>query len=182
MLCCCLTKKGSRCKRNSTILKIEQGYYIHKCRQHENTTCIDKWRDKVIDEEYLLYETPETLKHMFSMMLYFYKTYGWSRTMSIKVSEYTWYDFLHLEFDDNLNLSCSQVDKVFIKRFLQKNFHYELEGKHECPICYDTFDSTIKTSCGHIFCENCITKTLYNMVTCPMCRSEIVDISELKDV
>lgn len=43
--------------------------------------------------------------------------------------------------------------------------------KHDCPICKDdeTPKITVKTSCGHIFHEDCLEKIVGN--NCPMCRT-----------
>lgn len=42
----------------------------------------------------------------------------------------------------------------------QQNYDYEfvpdLDLKYECPICYACLKNTVQTSCGHLFCEECI--------------------------
>jgi len=42
----------------------------------------------------------------------------------------------------------------------------------ECSVCYDVGDS-LRTRCGHIFCETCLTSWTKSHITCPMCRKII---------
>ena len=56
-----------------------------------------------------------------------------------------------------------------------------------CPICLDNIGETNScvTSCNHSFCLSCLSISLQNNVSCPLCRSEIVPeskkITELKE-
>ncbi|MBN3314236.1 RN222 protein, partial [Atractosteus spatula] len=54
-------------------------------------------------------------------------------------------------------------------------------GSDECPVCYETFKDNKRTlSCGHVFCHDCLVKTLVGAnrgghitrhnIICPMCR------------
>ncbi|XP_029997301.1 RING finger protein 222-like [Sphaeramia orbicularis] len=55
----------------------------------------------------------------------------------------------------------------------------EEEGK-ECPVCYEGLSGAERTlSCGHVFCHDCLVKTLVSVTTdgnirdtiiCPICR------------
>lgn len=47
----------------------------------------------------------------------------------------------------------------------------EIEYQQQCTICYSEFDVPIKLSCGHIFCEECVSTWLDKEHTCPMCRA-----------
>ncbi|XP_030592260.1 RING finger protein 222-like [Archocentrus centrarchus] len=50
----------------------------------------------------------------------------------------------------------------------------------ECPVCYECLSGTERTlSCGHVFCHDCLVKTLVtinsdgnirNTIVCPICR------------
>ncbi|XP_036408094.1 RING finger protein 222 [Megalops cyprinoides] len=51
----------------------------------------------------------------------------------------------------------------------------------ECPVCYECFADTARTlSCGHVFCHDCLVKTLVSVsrdgqitrenIICPICR------------
>lgn len=180
MRCYALTQKGHRCKRQGTHVIGEDGFLIHTCKQHNKSGWVDKWKDKVLNDLYLESNLPLVFERMMSMMLYMYINYGWKRHISKIIADYTWIDFLHLDFNDELELCHKKVDKVFIKRFIQKNFEYEPVGREECPICYETFENNVKTCCGHVFCKKCVLKSLHRSIHCPMCRSEILDISCLE--
>jgi hypothetical protein len=45
--------------------------------------------------------------------------------------------------------------------------------KGECSVCYDVHDNALRTRCGHVFCEQCLSQWTTNNVTCPMCRKII---------
>uniref|UniRef100_A0A8C6U059 RING-type domain-containing protein n=1 Tax=Neogobius melanostomus TaxID=47308 RepID=A0A8C6U059_9GOBI len=59
-----------------------------------------------------------------------------------------------------------------------------LKGNHEdgqeCPVCYESLSGTERTlSCGHVFCHDCLVKTLVSVntnghirdtIVCPICR------------
>lgn len=54
------------------------------------------------------------------------------------------------------------------------------EDARECPVCYECLSGTERTlSCGHIFCHDCLVKTLVSInsdgnirdtIVCPICR------------
>ena len=56
-----------------------------------------------------------------------------------------------------------------------------------CPICLNIIGETncCITACNHSFCLSCLSISLQNNVSCPLCRNEIVPeskvITELKD-
>jgi hypothetical protein len=54
--------------------------------------------------------------------------------------------------------------------------HRESDNE-SCPICY-TREAITKTSCGHMFCNDCLNEWLTNHVTCPMCRSIHIENSQ----
>lgn len=41
----------------------------------------------------------------------------------------------------------------------------------KCPICIDGVRNPIATTCGHIFCENCILTAMQVRSECPMCKT-----------
>lgn len=61
-------------------------------------------------------------------------------------------------------------------------FHKEdnQEDARECPVCYEPLSGTERTlSCGHVFCHDCLVKTLVSInsggnirdtIVCPICR------------
>lgn len=54
------------------------------------------------------------------------------------------------------------------------------EDARECPVCYESLSGTERTlSCGHVFCHDCLVKTLVSInsdgnirdtLVCPVCR------------
>ncbi|XP_067472509.1 RING finger protein 222 [Thunnus thynnus] len=54
------------------------------------------------------------------------------------------------------------------------------EDARECPVCYECLSGTERTlSCGHVFCHDCLVKTLVSVnrdgnirdtIICPICR------------
>ncbi|XP_038558098.1 RING finger protein 222 [Micropterus salmoides] len=54
------------------------------------------------------------------------------------------------------------------------------EDARECPVCYEGLSGTERTlSCGHVFCHDCLVKTLVSInnegnikgtIVCPICR------------
>ena len=58
----------------------------------------------------------------------------------------------------------SDVKSFMVEQMLKKQFFDIEKEKHElgnigCPICYEKPNLTIKTTCGHIFCYDCVNKT-----------------------
>lgn len=61
-------------------------------------------------------------------------------------------------------------------------FHKEesQEDARECPVCYESLSGAERTlSCGHVFCHDCLVKTLVSIntdgnirdtIVCPICR------------
>ncbi|KAM7387224.1 hypothetical protein PAMA_009709 [Pampus argenteus] len=55
-----------------------------------------------------------------------------------------------------------------------------MEEARECPVCYEYLSGTERTlSCGHVFCHDCLVKTLVSVnrngnirdtIVCPICR------------
>ncbi|XP_077939822.1 RING finger protein 222 isoform X2 [Gasterosteus aculeatus] len=70
---------------------------------------------------------------------------------------------------------------------------YEEDGQQdaeECPVCYECLSGTERTlSCGHVFCHDCLVKTLVSIngdgnirdtIVCPVCR-HLTFIKKQKD-
>ncbi|XP_053708473.1 RING finger protein 222 [Synchiropus splendidus] len=57
-------------------------------------------------------------------------------------------------------------------------FSRDPEEARECPVCYEGLSGAERTlSCGHVFCHDCLVKTLVNndghirdTIICPVCR------------
>lgn len=66
------------------------------------------------------------------------------------------------------------------KRALQDLLQLKLDSQDDCPICMEplTADSRI-TACGHVFCTECIERTITTQQKCPMCRAQLPTIEYL---
>ena len=53
-----------------------------------------------------------------------------------------------------------------------------------CPICYEDIEKKnyIITDCNHIFCNNCLFKSLNKQSCCPICRKEIFNFDKVKNL
>jgi len=43
----------------------------------------------------------------------------------------------------------------------------------ECPICLGTVKRVTATICGHIYCFDCITKSIQSSKSCPLCKKKL---------
>jgi len=64
-----------------------------------------------------------------------------------------------------------------------KTCKYDID-KNECPICFDMYniEKNVYTNCNHSFCAECIQKHLDTFLdkpipTCPICRTDITELS-----
>uniref|UniRef100_A0A903Z026 RING-type domain-containing protein n=1 Tax=Anopheles minimus TaxID=112268 RepID=A0A903Z026_9DIPT len=53
-----------------------------------------------------------------------------------------------------------------------------------CPICYEQLGNTraISTSCGHVFCDQCIKKSLRTAKKCPLCNKSLSKANQMHPV
>ena len=68
---------------------------------------------------------------------------------------------------DDLNLGCKHEE--ILKTTLKDM------DKQKCPICLDSIETPTVTSCGHLFCADCI-NTAFNATSsrvCPCCRANL---------
>ena len=68
---------------------------------------------------------------------------------------------------DNLNLGCKHEETL-------KTSLKDID-KQNCPICLDSIDSPTVTSCGHLFCSDCINAAFNATMNrvCPCCRTNL---------
>ena len=57
------------------------------------------------------------------------------------------------------------------------------ESKDSCPICLMKIGVySCKTKCGHLFCTECLLKSVQTKNSCPMCRGELIKTEEDDDM
>ena len=85
-----------------------------------------------------------------------------------------------LEKEVNKRVSKKRkLNKNVVKTNFNVKQKQEEQIQEECPICYqDPMKTSLKTKCGHTFCNLCITRLLKDKPNCPMCRKHC-NISEL---
>mmetsp|Transcript_40993 Transcript_40993/g.103087 ORF Transcript_40993/g.103087 Transcript_40993/m.103087 type:complete len:180 (+) Transcript_40993:141-680(+) len=44
---------------------------------------------------------------------------------------------------------------------------------YKCPVCLETCRSMTSTTCGHVFCEECIRMAIRTQKKCPTCRKNL---------
>lgn len=83
---------------------------------------------------------------------------------------------------NQLNKNVHKVKKE-VKKYCS-SLNHEKEEIKECPICYDSIEKNnyIVTKCNHIFCNDCLFKSLKKQSCCPICRQEIFKFNELKEL
>lgn len=60
---------------------------------------------------------------------------------------------------------------------IQKNLNNSIiyNFKEECIICLEPLEGAIKLKCNHIYHRHCLDQMLeYNILTCPLCRADIL--------
>lgn len=75
----------------------------------------------------------------------------------------------------------SKVTKKICKPCITNNKN---EEKMECPICYDTIgkNNYIVTKCNHIFCNDCLFRSLNEQSCCPICRNNLFNFNKIKEL
>eukprot|EP01132_Coremiostelium_polycephalum_P003247 gene3247-4065_t len=55
----------------------------------------------------------------------------------------------------------------------EENGGKEKKKSLECPICFEDMTSMSSTTCGHVFCTDCIKKALKKRKQCPVCNVKL---------
>ena len=85
------------------------------------------------------------------------------------------------EWDRMFSLINSKVLKMTPLGGGASNEEDQKNREEECPICLEPKKDEVKTTCGHIFCNGCITEALKLNPECPLCRT-VISIQTLKPV
>jgi len=56
------------------------------------------------------------------------------------------------------------------------SFH-EIKSSETCTVCFDPISEETVLECKHSFCKKCVLKWMCKNMNCPLCRSDINDIS-----
>ncbi|KAF8429565.1 helicase SWR1 [Tirmania nivea] len=64
-----------------------------------------------------------------------------------------------------------------MRRLLQEMLQLAIDSQDDCPICLDTLHSPRITICKHIFGLECISRVVEAQHKCPMCRTDLADIT-----
>ena len=62
----------------------------------------------------------------------------------------------------------------------------EVDEEKDCVICFDTISNPALTTCGHLFCKDCLDMCLQHKSRCPICKndlkgSEIILVNKKKE-
>lgn len=74
-----------------------------------------------------------------------------------------------------------ELDIIKITKYIDaKSLIITDKNQINCPICMDKInkDSIIITKCGHLYCRNCLLKSLKVKENCPICRENIKEESD----
>lgn len=64
-----------------------------------------------------------------------------------------------------------------MRRLLQEMLQLAIDSQDDCPICLDTLHSPRITVCKHIFGLECISRVVEAQHKCPMCRTDLPNIT-----
>ena len=77
------------------------------------------------------------------------------------------YHMLKKNFENTLN------ESNYLFKILSQMKNQEIDEEEKCAICLDNIDNPTLTSCGHLFCYDCLTLCLNNKKLCPMCKTDL---------
>ncbi|XP_033173029.1 E3 ubiquitin-protein ligase RNF125 [Drosophila mauritiana] len=71
---------------------------------------------------------------------------------------------------DTIDLTTTDEERPVVRLLSDSNNGYYL-----CPICKSLLDQPVTTTCGHIFCKECLTTALDQLHYCPLCNMFVLD-------
>eukprot|EP00834_Sanchytrium_tribonematis_P000576 NODE_10_length_61504_cov_0.956502.p48 type:complete len:137 gc:universal NODE_10_length_61504_cov_0.956502:37067-37477(+) len=92
---------------------------------------------------------------------------------------------MHSSYFDQMINMAQQISKLQekvanLESVVASNSNAKRENNNvQCIICVDDCTGPVMTSCGHIFCENCLTKWLEVQNVCPTCRNNNLVFNKL---
>ena len=151
LLCFGKTCSGRRCKLKSLNSYTCYGVELPVCKYHDRQNAIYRWS---VSRSML--HVPDKIKNF----LIFYK-----HCRDLEIDEWLSVIIAAELYKTKLFLGPEQLLKLF-----QNVIFSPTEG--ECSVCYDS-GPALRTRCGHVFCESCLTNWTHSHITCPMCRKII---------
>lgn len=87
--------------------------------------------------------------------------------------------YVQLIREINMEMDIRQHEKPTVQMHVDITKFPNAITSCECPICYETCNNMVATTCAHLFCQTC-TNTMINRsarsLTCAMCRTPIRDL------
>lgn len=78
-----------------------------------------------------------------------------------------------------LDLLCSpkRANVQRVRDLLHSRTSSSLETSNECPVCFEDYRKLdpMSTQCGHIFCKECIIKSIEMKKQCPICAKDATE-------
>ena len=68
---------------------------------------------------------------------------------------------------------CSMNESHYLLNILTKMKEKPIDEDENCSICMDPLDNPTLTTCGHIFCYDCLKLCLCDKKKCPMCKTDL---------
>lgn len=67
---------------------------------------------------------------------------------------------------ETVDLTTDDEERPVLRLLSDRN-----NGHYLCPICMSLPDQPVATTCGHIFCKECLTTALNQLHYCPLCKN-----------
>lgn len=79
---------------------------------------------------------------------------------------------------------CSLPYEVSPRASCSQSRRSQIESPITCPICLENVrnHSPVSTTCGHIFCKECLRQALQSVKKCPMCKKSLTRTSQYHDI
>jgi SNF2 family DNA or RNA helicase len=71
------------------------------------------------------------------------------------------------------NYESSMNESHYLYNILTKMKEKPIEEDENCSICMDAIENPTLTTCGHIFCYDCLKLCLSNKKVCPICKANL---------